>query len=129
MNAREKLSMMVGAVVLALVAIVLVVWLIWQGMALVDADVARAWALLATAGLPVALWAGWYFGRIELRGRLAGIDQAVGKVMGAATAAAGLGVRTSRAMRQPAELPLMIQLPEPEIVTPRSLSGGDVVEL
>ena len=121
-----------GGLALALAA--LAVWGVWRAMQGVSPNLARAWALIVTALLPLVAWAGWYFGHTEARGRLAGIDQAVDKVMGAATRAAGLRVATSHAMRaaparpQPQE-PYTVVLPEVEIIPRQLPSGGDVIEL
>ena len=96
MNKKQKFSMYTGIAVL----VVAVAGLAWRGMSKVPPNAARAWALVATVLLPMVTWAGWWFGHTEARGRLAGIDQAVDKVMGAATRAAGLRVGTARAMRR-----------------------------
>jgi len=87
---------------------------------------------VTTALLPIVAWTGWYFGHTESRGRLAGIDQAVDRVMGAATKAAGLRVGTVRAMRQATrpDLPVTtVVLPDVEIIPRRQLGGGNVIEL
>ncbi len=114
----------------ALVSLAIVVVLAWWCMLQVPSNTARAWALITTALLPFVAWASWYFGRTEARGRLAGIDQAVDKVMGAATRAASLRVGTSRAMRhaqgtERADPPIVV-LPDVEII-PRQLPASDRV--
>ncbi len=106
-------------------------WLIWHAMQEVPPNWARGWALASTALLPFVGWLGWYFGHTEERGRLAGIDQAVDKVMGAATRAAGLRVGTAQAMRRVEPPPVVVlpELPQVEIVPRRQLRGGNIVEL
>ena len=126
----QKVSFWFVTALGALVILGIAVWLAWLGMLAVSPNAARAWALIATALLPFVAWASWYFGRTEARGRLAGIDQAVDKVMGAATRAASLRVGTSRAMRhaQGAERadPPIVVLPDVEII-PRQLPASDRV--
>jgi len=121
-------------VLTGLMMLALLIGLVWWTMQKVPANWARAWALLATMLLPVAIWAGWWFGHTEARGRLAGIDQAVDKVMGAASRTAGLRVDTSRAMRRTVVQeppPAVVMLPDVEIVPRRLVRGGngDVIEL
>ena len=126
---KSRLGIMLITAVVILVLGAGICFLIWQGMLLVPSNVARLWALLVTAALPFATWAGWFFGHTEARGTLAGFDKAVDKVMGAASRAAGLTVGTARAMRQPAQAPPVVVLPDVEIVQRRLPSGGDVIEL
>lgn len=102
----------------------------------VSPGMARAWALIATVLLPFVTWAGWWFGHTEARGRLAGIDQAVDKVMGAATRAASLRVGTAHALRQrPTPPPLssppppQISLPPVEIIPRQQLISGEIIEV
>jgi hypothetical protein len=100
-------------------------WLVWRGMLQVSPNAARVWALAATALLPLAAWSGWWFGHTEARGRLAGIDQAVDKVIGAATR-----VAAPKTKQRAATEPPTVVLPDVEIF-PRQLSSGgnDVIEL
>lgn len=122
MNAKQRIWVSVAGISLALLILVAAVWLI-------PPHAARAWALLATLLLPVAAWGGWWFGHTEQRGRLAGIDQAIDKVMGAASRTADLRVTGARAARQsPAA---SVVLPALEIF-PRQLAPpgeDDVIEL
>ena len=120
----------VAVVILIVVIIGLLCWLIWQGMLQVSPNAARLWALLATVALPGVAWAGWWFGHTEARGRLAGIDQGVDKLMGALSQAAGLRVGTARAMRRPAMYtqPPMVVLPEVEML-PAQVQIPEIVEL
>jgi len=126
---KAKLFGLIGVlVVLAVVGAVA-----WWGMSFVSPNWARLWALLATVALPGVACGAWWFGHIEAKGRLAGIDQAVDKVMRAATGAAGLTVQGARAMRPPstvirAQAPQVI-LPDLEIIPRQLSSGGGEVEL
>lgn len=110
----------VGALMISAAAL----WLVWRGMLQVSPNAARAWALAATALLPLAAWSGWWFGHTEARGRLAGIDQAVDKVMSAATR-----VAAPRAKPQTVSEPPVVVLPEVEIFPRQLPPGNDVIEL
>jgi len=114
------------AIVLAGLATYGTCWLVWQAALKVSPDIARAAMLLELVALPLAAWAGWYFGRTEARGRLAGIDQAVDKVMGAATRTAGLSVTTTRAMRDSGTVLPTPALP-PARVHIRELPAGQTI--
>ena len=130
--AFQRMCAWLVAMALALAVLYGAGWLVWQMMLEVSPTWARGWALATTALLPIVAWTGWYFGHTEARGRLAGIDQAVDKVMGAATKAAGLRVGTVRAMRQttrPDSPVTTVVLPDVEIIPRRQLSGGNVIEL
>ena len=126
---KQRLGALLVVGVVGLAMLAGVIWLVWRGMLLVPANTARLWALLATALLPAATWAGWYFGHTEARGRLAGIDAGIDRVMGAATKAAGLQVSAARAMRRPVPDPPVVVLPDVEIVPRQLHSGGDIIEL
>jgi hypothetical protein len=133
---KETLQRMSALFVMALGVLVIlasIVWLLWRAMLEVPPNTARAWALVVTALLPLVAWGGWYSGHTEARGRLAGIDQAVDKVMGAATKAAGLRVGMARAMktmhRTEAKEPSVVALPDVEIIPRQLPSGEDIIEL
>lgn len=102
-------------------------WLAWRAALKVEPDHARAWALIVTALLPLVLWVGWITGHFEARGRLAGIDQTIDKVMGAASRVAGLRTAT-RAARTVDTTTVLLPMPRTEIV-PRKLAGGKVIDL
>ena len=127
---RQRVFAWVAVVLTAIAAIYGVGWLVWKVVLLVPPNAARIWALAATALLPVVSWASWWFGNTEARGRLAGIDQAVDKVMSAATRAAGLRVGTARAMHAPSPPAptIAMELPPPEVVY-LPPSRGRIVEL
>jgi hypothetical protein len=116
---------------LALVGLVMVVlgaW--WLVNTFVSADVARVWALLATAALPLVAWVAHRLGHVEARGHVAGIDAGVNKVMAAAQDTAALRVNVARVMRQPegSGRPIVVLPQEPEFRDPPRLQSG-VVEL
>jgi len=73
----------------------------WLMTTHVGPDVARLWALAATGAVPLAFALGYKLGHVEARGKVAGLDLGVGKVMRAAGQTAGLRVQAARAMRRP----------------------------
>ena len=105
-------------------------WLAWRLMLLVSPDAARLWALIATGLLPAVGYAAWCLGQLEARGRLAGMDQAIGKVMGAAARTADLRAGATQAIQRAATRPPeIVALPEVEITRRAPAPASDVVEL
>lgn len=84
----------------------------------------RVWMIVATCLIPIAAWAGWWFGHTEARGRLAGIDQAVDKVMMAATRTVGTRADARRQVQ-----PTTVILPDVEIIQRPSLPGAQIIDL
>jgi len=86
------------------------------------------WALLATALLPVSLFAGYKWGKVESRGTLNGLAAGVGAVMGAASQVADVKVSTTRRMRQPD--PVTVELPPlPQMRYISSVIEGEVIDV
>jgi hypothetical protein len=111
-------------ILLTLLVIVGVIYSIWHfGMKRVPPDVARLWAMLATAMLPVTAVLFWWFGNTEARGRMKGIDDAVDKMMGTAIKAAN--AQSQPQPQQPAHIIREVQIHEPR----RRLSPDDVIEI
>jgi hypothetical protein len=81
----------------------------------VPADTARAWALVTTLLIPIVAYAAWRLGMVEARSRLAGIDQAVNKVMDVARRTADVRVGTVGRMRQAVAKPQQPAPPAPEL--------------
>jgi hypothetical protein len=116
----------VGIVVVAISAGL--VYAAWRGMLLVPAGIARAWALLATALLPVVGWVAWRLGRWYAQGIVTGIDWGIGKVAQAGNNAADLRVRVHREMKRKPDQ--VVVLPDVEIVQRTALpSSADIIEL
>ena len=67
------------------VAVVSLVAIVYFATSLLDVVTLRATVTVLVFALPISAVASWWFGSTEARGRLAGIDQAVDKVMSAAT--------------------------------------------
>jgi len=110
----------------------LIIWLCWRAMLQVPADTARAWALVATLLIPIVAYTAWRLGLVEARSRLAGIDQAVNKVMDVARRTADVRVGTVRSMREATSRPQQPVPPAPELpalpqptVTHRGPGQGD----
>ena len=118
------------AVGLGLLALIGVAWLAWRLMRLVPSDAARVWALVATALLPATAYVAWWMGQLEARGRLVGMDQAIGEVMGAAARTADLRAGATQAIQRAATRPPeIVALPEVEITRRAPAPTSDVVEL
>lgn len=96
---------------------------IWWIVCELPAVVVRAWMIVSTLLLPVVAWAGWWFGNTEARGRLAGIDQAVDKVMLAATRTIGTRTRVRQSM------PPAVTLPNVEIRPRQALPSVEIIDL
>jgi SNF family Na+-dependent transporter len=88
---RNKLFNALGVVV----AVVSLVAIVYFATSLLDVVALRATVTALVFALPISTVAAWWFGSTEARGRLAGIDQAVDKVMSAATRTAD----TARAIK------------------------------
>jgi hypothetical protein len=113
-------------------ALALIIWLCWRAMLQVPADTARVWAIVATLLIPIVAYTAWRLGLIEARSRLAGIDQAVNKVMDVARRTADVRVGTVRSMREATSKPQQPVPPTPELpalpqptVTHRGPDQGD----
>ena len=133
MSKRAKRVFQVSAAWLVAVAVALAIayalaWLLWQSMLKVEPNLARAWALVATGLLPVTAWTTYALAMRVVYGRLAGIDDGIGKVAKAGAVAASLRVGVHRALRREPEAPVVL-LPDLEIVPRQLTGGGDVVEL
>ena len=99
---------------------------LWRVVASLPVNILAAWALLATALIPLASWAAWYFGHTEVRGWLSGVDKAIDKMMGTATEVATL--RGQVRQQEPPQMP-EVRLPEIIEVRPRLAQGREVIDL
>ena len=122
------------AVTIAVIAIVslamlfMAVWGLWEAMLFVAPNTARAWALIATALLPVSIFTTW---RLALRyavGVVHGIDTGIEKVSKAGAEAANLRVHVHHALRQVEQAPTVV-LPDVTIMPRQLASGGQVINL
>jgi len=118
----RKLLGFLGTALATLALLVLIAWGVWELMLLVPPNTARAWALLATASMPAVAWFFWWLGNTEVRGRLRGFDQAIDKVLGAITRAAGLNADTQIVIPAP-------QLPNLQILPAQQLTQERTIEL
>ena len=126
-SAIERIVTIVVLVGLALGVLWGAVTLAWRGALKVPPDAARVWALLATAALPLSVWATWGLALRYAKGIVTGIDWGIGKVAQAGSEAANLRVHIHREMKRPPNQYAV--LPEVEIIPRRLPSGGNVVEL
>ena len=128
---REKFGAFAVARLLVLFLLALLFYAVWRTVSLhVSPNATRAWALVATALIPLAAWLGHHFGTLETRSTLHGLDTGVDRVVGAATRVADVKVSAARAMRQ-AEPAWEVDLPEPQ-ARPRLLTvagESEIVEL
>ena len=99
---------------------------LWRLVASLPAGFLAVWALLATALIPLASWAAWYFGHTEVRGWLSGVDKAIDKMMGTATEVATL--RGQVRQQDPPQLS-EVRLPEIIEIRPRLAQGREVIDL
>lgn len=115
----------VGIVVLAVLAGI--IYGLWRIMLQVPENTARAWAMVATALLPIVAWVAWKLGHWYAKGIVRGIDWGIGKVAQAGSQAADLRVHIHREMRRD---PQQVAVLPDVIITPRQLEGGrEIVEL
>ncbi len=113
-----------------LVGLTLGVW--WLMSTYVSAELARLWAMVVTALLPITGWLGYRLGQQEARGKVAGIDAGISQVMAAAGQTAALRVQVARALRQPGppSPAVMVWSDEPVFHDPPALpTDREVVEL
>ena len=122
-----RLAMLFCTAIVGLVILVGLAYGIWKlTVTNVSPGGLAAWALLATALLPVSAWAGNRWGSNEARGLIAGIGLGAGPVVDTAQKVADVKVATAQRMRQPAPV---VEVPEIVDVTPRLLGGGDGKEI
>ena len=122
-----KKNQLIKVLLVGLVILAGIIVFAWWVMGFVPPNWARLWALAATAALPLATWAGWWFGNTEARGKLAGFDNAIDRMFGGLTKASGLGAKHTEQTRQ-IQSPSVVILPDVEI-TQRRLNGPDVIDL
>lgn len=104
-----------------------------------SATMLRWWAGLTTAALPLAGGIGYYLGRVEARGHVAGLTQGIEVVSEAARRTADVRVSTAQRMRQGRNAPAFQQvlMPFPTlpyggnagVIMPPQPSGDDEVEV
>jgi hypothetical protein len=127
----ERTKNLIGWACVGIVVVTIsagLVYAAWRGMLLVPAGTARAWALLATALLPVVGWVAWRLGHWYAQGIVTGIDWGIGKVAQAGSNAADLRVHVHREMKHKPDQ--VVVLPDVEIVQRTALpSGADIIEL
>ncbi|MBN1661045.1 MAG: hypothetical protein JXA93_21805 [Anaerolineae bacterium] len=135
-EAIKNVASCAGLAILAAAILALCLWLAWIFFLNLDSDTARTWAFVATLAFlvltPALSLAGWWYGHTEARGRLAGIDQAVDKVIGAADQVVSVKVNATRLVKQASQEPVpYVILPpaEPSYTLRRSLPAGEVIDV
>lgn len=124
----ERITTIAVLVLLAVGLLVGAAVLAWRATQRVPADVARAWALLATVAIPGAMAATWHLALRYTQGIVTGIDWGIGKVAQAGHNAADLKVHVHRELKR--EPDQYVVLPDVEISQRRLPSGnGEVIEL
>ena len=122
---------LVGAVIL--LGSIGLVWLLivsWKEIHTLSADTAATWAYIATLlgiiGVCVAFAGGLYFGSIESRGAMWGLDRAATSAVDTLRAIAQVSREERMANRR--EIAKVEALPEPVMPVIHRLDGGDGVE-
>ena len=86
--------------------------LLWWAMSQVGPDTARIWALVATLIIVPAGLLGYRLGHVEARGRMAGIDDGISRVMQAAGGAIDLRASAASSMKRVMQDPdVVVDLP------------------
>lgn len=121
----KRLDVLLGAVVVALLLAGALGYGAWRLVRTVEHGVLAAWTLLATMGLPIALYVGYRLGQTEARGTVSGLQTGLDAAVGAGRSIAEVKVGAARRVRQVEPMP-EVRLPVID-VTPRRLDGGDKV--
>ena len=127
---NETLNKSVTIVVIAIVSLALLLlatWGLWELALLVPPNPARAWALLATALLPVTVFVTWRLALRYASGIVTGIGLGVGEVAKAGSNAANLRVHVHRELKRTDQPPVV--LPDVQILPRQLASGGQVINL
>jgi len=122
----KQIMARVGAIWLISLVGLAICYGLWHVVASLPIGILAAWALIATALIPLASWAAWYFGHTEVRGWLSGVDKAIDEVMGAATEVATL--RGQVRQSEPPQMPA-VQLPKVIEIRPRLAQGREIIDL
>jgi hypothetical protein len=128
LNKQKAVVVMVG-LALALSIIALVVAGLWALTGAVSETTLRAWALAVSALVLPAFGFGFYLGKVEARGMLAGLDKSLDRMTGVVEKI--VSVRdTSRITVHQATRPAVYTVPMARpAVNHRFPSGCDVVDL
>jgi hypothetical protein len=114
-NLGKKVGVVVAGSLVALIIVYLILAAIWRWTNSLSVSALAAWALVSSALIAPAFALGWASGHIEARGRLAGIDLAIDRVMGAILRTNKISTSAIRA--PPARLTVVQpQLPSVELI-------------
>lgn len=112
-----------------------ILWGVWHLVATyISPTMARLWALVATALLPVIGVASYRLGQNESRGVMYGIDAGIERVGKAAAQAIDMRASQARVIREvrqatPAAYTVELPRPEPAITVRPQLQSGEPVDL
>lgn len=129
MDDLKVLGVLVLAVALVLAAAVAGLWLLAASM---SPEAVAGWAVAATLLLPLVGFGCFKWGHTEARGRLKGMDDGVGKVVQAASAAIDLRAKHAVTIKQVLNDPapyVVLPAPESSYTIRPQLTTGDRVEL
>jgi hypothetical protein len=80
---KKQMLVIIGLAVLIALGVGTPVYLLWLLTGTLEREGLAVWAIVATLALPVAFLAGFWFGKIEVRGFLAGVDKSLDKLAAA----------------------------------------------
>ena len=126
--ANKVVTLAAVIAIVSLALLFLAAWGVWELMLFVPPNPARAWALVATALLPVAVFVTWKVTLKYAAGLVRGIDTGIGAVSRAGAEAANLRVHVHHALRQ-VEHPSPVVLPDVQILPRQLASGGQIINL
>lgn len=119
MKTKEKLTILVTGLALTGGAL----WAAWYFMQRIPAGWLALWALIVTLLTPGIFALGFWFGKTEVRGWLAGVDQGLDRVSKAAAQSINNG-RAAAAQNQP-----FVVLPELPRITHRVSESSEIIDL
>lgn len=122
-NFVQRLGMLVCTAVVILAILAGLSYALWRMVVQVEPGILAAWALIATALLPLLFYGGTRWGDKGARGTLDGLALGIGTAVETAQKVADVKVQTARAIRAPM-LPPQAVLPDVIDITPRQLNGG-----
>jgi len=122
-NFGQRLAMLACTVIVILAILAGLSYGLWRLVVKIAPGILAAWALLATAALPLGFWAGMRWGDKGARGTLDGLTLGIGTAVETAQKVADVKVQTARAIRAPMPEPRAV-LPRVIDITPRQSNGG-----
>ena len=133
----NKLALLGCVIIIVLAMLGGLAYAAWRGISQMSRGALIAWALIATALLPLvglagysAAKLGYRLGKTESEGIVKGIGLGTGPVVKVAEQVANVKVDTTRRLRQPEPVQTIeVQLPVVDVVPRRLPSGQNVIDL